>query len=322
MRKARFYLPAILQHLLVPNLFYRSRLKKILQQVNEVEAEGILQRVKKYIKLNSCFKVTEEGKDLANLHYRDNSSYYYDLRSIIRYFPEKLRFYHRFGDIKCTFDSPTFVKCRPLGLVNNNSVVLKLNSVRHFRKINDNIPYTKKSPALVWRGQVFNSMRQNLVSKYFDHPQCDIGQVNEVSTGLPKGLKKNKMSISEQLKYKFILSVEGNDVATNLKWISQSNSLCFMPKVKHESWFMENDLRPNFHYVEVKDNFSDIPDKIDYYLKNEDQAEFIINNLNNHYKIFTNERTELITSILTVGKYFELSNQFYLSDYLPSILDV
>ena len=76
--------------------------------------------------------------------------------------------------------------------------------------------------------------------------------------------KANFMTIRQQLNYKYILSVEGNDVATNLKWIMSSNSIVFMTKPTCESWFMEGDLIANFHYVEVKKDWSDIIEKIEY----------------------------------------------------------
>lgn len=84
------------------------------------------------------------------------------------------------------------------------------------------------------------------------------------------------MSITDQLKYKFVISLEGNDVATNLKWIMLSNSVCFMRKPRVESWFMEGSLIPNHHYVLLDDEFSDLEDKIDYYSKHTDKALAII----------------------------------------------
>ena len=50
------------------------------------------------------------------------------------------------------------------------------------------------------------------------------------------------MTINEQLHYKFILCSEGNDVASNLKWVMSSNSIAVMPKPKFETWFMEGIL--------------------------------------------------------------------------------
>jgi hypothetical protein len=76
---------------------------------------------------------------------------------------------------------------------------------------------------------------------------------------------KHFMSIEEQLQHQFVVSVEGIDVATNLKWIMASNSLCLMRRHRFETWFMEGALVPGYHYVELADDHSDLPEKIRYY---------------------------------------------------------
>ncbi|ENT7385234.1 hypothetical protein ACXLUW_000800 [Campylobacter coli] len=43
-------------------------------------------------------------------------------------------------------------------------------------------------------------------------------------------MEKNFLSKKEQMKYKFIISLEGNDVASNLKWEMNSNSLVLAPQ--------------------------------------------------------------------------------------------
>ena len=78
---------------------------------------------------------------------------------------------------------------------------------------------------------------------------------------------KPRLNISEQLQYKFILSIEGNDVASNLKWIMSSNSLAVMPKPKFESWFMEGLLIPDYHFVEIKRDYSDLEENLTIILK-------------------------------------------------------
>ena len=114
--------------------------------------------------------------------------------------------------------------------------------------------------------------------------------------------------------YKFIFSIEGADVATNLKWIAQSNSLCFMKKPKHESWFMENSLIPDFHYVLIDDSFDNVTEKIQYYLDNPNDAEKIISNMRTFYSKFENKSNEVLISLLVALKYFHLSEQLSIED--------
>ena len=86
------------------------------------------------------------------------------------------------------------------------------------------------------------------------------------------------MSIVDQLHHKFIISIEGNDVATNLKWIMSSNSLCFAAKPKFETWYMEGRLIADHHFVQVADDYSNVEEKMAYYLAHPQEAEAIIAN--------------------------------------------
>ena len=117
------------------------------------------------------------------------------------------------------------------------------------------------------------------------------------------------MRINEQLQYKFILSIEGNDVASNLKWVMSSNSLSFMTKPKYETWFMEGTLIPNHHYVLLKDDYSDLEEKVAYYSEHMDEALEIIANAQAHVAQFQDAKLEDRLSLLVLQKYFEKSSQ-------------
>ena len=88
-----------------------------------------------------------------------------------------------------------------------------------------------------------------------------------------------------------------------------SNSIAFMTKPKFEGWFMQGRLIPNYHYVLLKDDYSDLEEKIEYYSSNEEEALEINHNAKKHVVQFFDKRTELITSLLVLEKYFRLSGQ-------------
>ena len=113
------------------------------------------------------------------------------------------------------------------------------------------------------------------------------------------------MSIRKQLEYKFVFCIEGNDVATNIKWAMSSNSLVFSCKMKYETWFMEGRLQPDYHFVLIKDDLSDIEEKILYYSKHTDEALKIIKNANDWVKQFMNKEIEDMISFLVIQKYFD-----------------
>ena len=142
---------------------------------------------------------------------------------------------------------------------------------------------------------------------YFNNQLCDLGSINK-NTPHPEWLK-NKMSIESHLKYKFIMCVEGVDVATNLKWVMSSNSIAVMPRPKIESWFMENKLIPEKHYIEINEDYSDLEIKIEYYLKNPEKCKRIIKNANDYVEQFKNKRREDLISLLVLEKYFHFTGQ-------------
>ena len=136
---------------------------------------------------------------------------------------------------------------------------------------------------------------------------CDIGKVN--NNELDSKWLVNRMTIDEQLEYKFILCLEGNDVASNLKWVMSSNSVAVMPKAKFETWFMEGLLIPDFHYILIKDDYSDLESKLRYYIENPKKALDIIKNANAHVAQFKDAMTEDIISLVVLKKYFEKTKQ-------------
>ncbi|GAQ49011.1 TPA: glycosyltransferase [Flavobacterium psychrophilum] len=90
-----------------------------------------------------------------------------------------------------------------------------------------------------------------------------------------------------------------------------SNSIAVMPKPTCETWFMEAKLIPNFHYIEVNPDFSDLEVKIQYYLKHPEKALEIIKNANEYCAQFFDYKREKIISLLVMVKYFEKTNQSY-----------
>ena len=98
-----------------------------------------------------------------------------------------------------------------------------------------------------------------------------------------------------------------------------SNSIAVMPKPKFESWLMEGKLIPNFHYILIKDDFSDLEERLKYYIKNDSKAYEIIKNANKYIMQFQNKKREDLISLLILEKYFHYSGQinsnFALKDF-------
>ncbi len=95
--------------------------------------------------------------------------------------------------------------------------------------MNDPVKFTDKKNELIWRGNVKKNQksRQIFLQRHVKTEKINAGHVNDYGDNQ---WKAEKLSLKQHLQYKFILSIEGNDVATNLKWIMSSNSLCMMCK--------------------------------------------------------------------------------------------
>jgi len=292
----------------IPGFIVSRAHKKLLLRLEREDREYIKRRVDYYIKKDTSFVLSDQAVSIKELSPRKvGSAYYYDMLEVGRFFP-KAKFDYLFGDITHIPETPSFLKSRPVSSDNENSVLLKLNKVRHFNFIQDSNVYENKKDVIIWRGSSkVTHHRFDVCEKYFDAPRCDIALCKPARRTGETHVSRQHMTIEEQLQYKFILSMEGNDVATNLKWIMSSNSLCFMRKPRYETWFMEGTLVPDFHYVLLKDDFSDLLEKVNFYIENPSLAKEIIANANEYVQQFFDEERESLISLLVMKKYIGLS---------------
>ena len=125
----------------------------------------------------------------------------------------------------------------------------------------------------------------------------------------PAEWRTEKKTINEHLDYKFIMALEGIDVASNLKWVMSSNSIAVMPRPTCETWFMEGTLIPNYHYIEIKPDFSDLEERLNYYIEHVDESLEIINHAHEYVSQFKDKRRENLISLLVLDKYFKMTGQ-------------
>ena len=107
------------------------------------------------------------------------------------------------------------------------------------------------------------------------------------------------------LQYKFIISIEGNDVATNLKWLLLSNSVALMPLPTKVSWIMEDMLIPFVHFVPIEVDYSDLESKFEWCLNNLEKCEEISKNATKYMEQFLDDENEKYIATEVIKKYFE-----------------
>ena len=79
---------------------------------------------------------------------------------------------------------------------------------------------------------------------------------------------EERMSLAAMLRYKAIIMMEGNDVASGLKWALYSNSVVLMDPVTVTSWAMEERLQAWVHYVPLHPNATDVEERFQWVLDN------------------------------------------------------
>ena len=180
---------------------------------------------------------------------------------------------------------PIIYKARPSLLSSDlpKTPLWLLNKNRHYRELDryhneiigseqGEVPWSEKIPKLFWRGSTTGN-RAELLTQWVHHnnEKIDIGFNNVVQ-------RKNKFqreyieryyskkgegvqgreSLHEMNRYKYLLSIEGNDVASGLKWMLYSNSVVFMARPTVATWAMEDLLIPFVHYIPVANDYSNL----------------------------------------------------------------
>jgi hypothetical protein len=83
---------------------------------------------------------------------------------------------------------------------------------------------------------------------------------------------KGFRSVSEQLRCKAIIILEGNDVATGLKWALLSRSVVMMPPPTVTSWLMEEILVPWVHFIPLDADGSNAEERVQWMIDNDEKA--------------------------------------------------
>jgi len=112
-----------------------------------------------------------------------------------------------------------------------------------------------------------------------------------------------KVKVEDFLKYKYILSVHGNDKDSGLNWKLNSNSLVLMNKPEYTSWLLECDLIPWIHYVPLNFDFTDLFDKLMWCEANQSKCKEIVKNANEFMKQFSNIEVEKKIERMVISHY-------------------
>ena len=254
----------------------------------------------------------------ANISNKIRNEYAWPLLYILSVLPKiykSKRFLYRIGDHnKKATTKGIIAKTR---VVSDRSVtLLKITPYRHWGNVNKvrnyDIPYNQKKDMIVWRGATTGNKkrtatRYDFVSKYFDDNQIMNVGFSLIVQNMESysDLLKDRMTLEEQLQYKFLVSLEGNDVASGLKWMLYSNSVVMMAKPTICSWAMEDWLEPFVHYLPLKDDFSNLEEIYQWAISNGDACFAIANNATKFIEKFLDLRRELLIECEVMRRYLD-----------------
>lgn len=268
----------------------------------------ILDRVNYYCRFTDSIFLPDDAPQLRDFRYKKrenyihdyvNSTYFFDAYEYIRFFSQKLRWAYNPGDVNYLFPVPEITKSRPISTDygNQNNILLNLDKVRHFTWVYDPFSWEEKECRIIFRGDIGGKPhRQRFIDMWKDHPWCDL---SDVCT----------MKLYDHLRYRYIMALEGNDVASNLKWVMSSNSVAVMPQPKFETWYMEGRLIPNVHYIEIAADYSNLIERISYYEQHPEEAKQIVCNAHKWVRQFQDKEREDLISLMVLEKYFNLTGQ-------------
>lgn len=293
---------------LTPRWWCRFRAAHILssyESLSDSEKDIINERVSYYCNPNTPVSLPPNAPQLRDNRYKSdlvkNTVYFFDTMEYTRCFKPELHWMVSGGDVRIEVAYPAITKSRPIpppSTLKSNNILLNMDKVRHFIFLNDPFKWEEKTCRIIFRGIVRGKEnRRKFIEMWGNHPLCDLSDTS-------KG-----MSIYAHLKYRYIMALEGNDVASNLKWVMSSNSIAVMPRPTCETWFMEGRLIPNYHYIEISRDFSDLIDKIEYYEAHPEEAKAIIHHAHKWVRQFQDKKRERMISLMVMQRYLIMTNK-------------
>ncbi len=204
--------------------------------------------------------ILQEGSSANVMHYIGDG--------LPTYLPEELKKYPIFAKVRpsCSYEA-----CQKNKI---ESILLPLNRKRHFGVASlvpeNDVSWDEKIAKAVWRGKFgkthdtikdTNDIKFALVSRHVNSTIVD-AKFSKHTKGAPHHMIGSYMDLKEQLKFRYIISIEGNDVSSGLKWMLFSNSVVLMPKPSWESWAMEGRLEPYVHYLPIERDMTNVEEVI------------------------------------------------------------
>lgn len=142
-----------------------------------------------------------------------------------------------------------------------------------------------RKSTLFWRGVLSGydkpTLRERVVRHLLDNKNTDVRPTpTAAGEHLVEGLdfETERCSIEKHFEYKYILIVDGNVIASNHQWVFGSGAVPVMITHPKNFYWFSRFLRPMQNYVPISYDLSDLNDKIEWLIENDDKAQEIAAN--------------------------------------------
>ena len=216
--------------------------------------------------------------------------------------------YEKYAPILSMVSTPSFADLSIPNIEDWTRVMYKENihfaSTKRNIQIVDEFPFIwkRKKQIAVFRGSstgigtnTEDNTRLRLCSMFEKDPLFDIGITShstrhrkkfgsqKIMTPDTKIKLKKFLSIEEQSQYKYIIHVEGHVQAYRLSVELSMGCVILLVDCKYKLWF-EHLLKPYIHYVPVKRDLSDLKEKVQWCIDNDDTCLYIAKNARSFYE--------------------------------------
>jgi hypothetical protein len=228
------------------------------------------------------------------------------------------------------------------GVIIPDSSTQSLRNLNKFKNSFGDINFKEKKNTLIWRGSYTGLVsknnneiwdyidKENKVLKFkfysrwnFVNKFCNNYNIKMVVTNHPS-MSDNEKKITKNMStynnldatimaknYKFQIALNGNSFAGSFGWNLLSKSVVFHPDYEN-NFYTYIYPRKNIDYVSIKDNYEDLNDKINYFIKNENESEIIAENGKKYIDKLIN-LSKILTEN-TMNKIYELYDQNTMND--------
>lgn len=158
------------------------------------------------------------------------------------------------------------------------------HGLKHVLKDVSRVDWNDKKSVVFWRGGAsggFPSIRINTVYSLHNYPNTDVKLYSRdwnQNMPIPPEHFGDKCNLDKHFEHKYIMIIDGNCIASNHQWVFGSGSVPIMITHPDNNWWFKEYLKPMENYVPINYDLSDLKEKIDWLINNDDEAKKIMEN--------------------------------------------